>query len=146
MIDLTTAKNTNERLALTLIKSMEEGTLIEAIGELCTEDFEWTNSGLPSLKGQKEIISHLESGGFQKMIPILKEMTSFTSEVNNLASFGQYVYTERVDHHWNALGQDLMTPIVSGVLEIRGGHIASLHDFYDTACYEQEPTNPQENK
>ena len=142
MIDLSTARNDNEKLALSLLKAMEDGTLGEAIKELCTEDFQWANSGLPTLNGQAEIFAHMESGGFAQMIPILKGMTSFSADVMQIASFDNIVYTERVDHHWDAEGRDLMTPVIAGTMEIRDGKIASLKDFYDTACYEQAPSAP----
>ena len=142
MSDLDMARNDNERLALSLLKSMEDGNLTETIKAICTEDFEWANSGLPTLKGQAEIFAHMESGGFAQMIPILQGMTSFSADVMQLASFDNTVYTERVDHHWDAKGRDLMTPIISGTMEIRDGKIASLRDFYNTSCYEQEPTEP----
>ncbi len=140
MIDLTTARNDNEFLALSLLRAMEEGKTREGIENLCTSDFEWANSGLPTLKGQSEIFSHLASGGFGTMIPILENMVSFSSDVHQLASFGDTVYTERTDHHWDSQGQDLMTAIIRGVFEIQGGKISALRDFYNTDCYKQQPT------
>ena len=142
MIDLNTARNDNERLALSLLKSMEDGNLVETMKAICTEDFQWANSGLPTLNGQAEILAHMESGGFAQMIPILEGMTSFGAEVLKLASFDNVVYTERVGHHWDSQGRDLMTPEISGTIEIRDGKIAVLRDFYDTSCYAQEPGEP----
>ena len=47
------------------------------------------------------------------------------------------------DHyHWDAAGRDLMTPMISGVMEIRDGRISALRDYYNTECYEQEPSEP----
>jgi len=142
MIELNTARNDNERLALSLLKAMEDGNLVETIKSICTEDFQWANSGLPTLNGQAEIFAHMKSGGFAQMIPILKDMTSFSAEVLQVASFENIVYTERVDHHWDAQGRDLMTPEIAGTIEIRDGKISALRDFYNTDCYQQEPTAP----
>jgi len=142
MIDLATARNDNERLALTLLKSMEDGTLVETMQEICTEDFLWANSGLPTLHGQQAILEHMASGGFAQHLPILKTMASFSADVLEIASFREFVYTERIDHHWDAAGRDLMTPVISGVIEIRDGKVCALKDYYDTECYEQEPTAP----
>jgi limonene-1,2-epoxide hydrolase len=61
----------------------------------------------------------------------------------HIASAGNAVLTERIDHHWDADGRDLMTPHICGVVEIRDDRISRLHDFYDTACYNQRPTEPQ---
>lgn len=140
MIDLSIARNENERLALALLKAMEEGSLGEQLKELCTDDFVWANSGLPTLRGLAEIFEHMDSGGFTQHIPILEGMASFGADVLHIASAGNVVFTERVDHHWDAQGRDLMTPHIAGVMEIRNGKIAALRDFYDTACYQQTPT------
>ena len=143
MIDLSDASNDNETLALQIFKAMEDGTLGEAIDELCTDDFIWANSGLPTLEGKAAIFEHMANGGFASTIPILATMTSFSADLVHIASAGDVVFTERVDHHWDADGRDLMTPHIAGVIEIRDGKIAALRDFYDTVCYSQEPTAPE---
>ncbi len=143
MINLDDASNANERLALEIFKAMDDGRIVDAIPELTTEDFVWSNSGLPDLKGQQEVLSLLTSGGFANEIPILQEMTHFTADLVSIASSGNVVFTERVDHHWAADGRDLMTPHICGVVEITDGKISRLHDFYDTAVYQQEPTAVQ---
>lgn len=143
MIDLDDASTPQERLALEIFKAMDDGRIVEAIPELTTEDFVWSNSSLPDLKGQKAVLDLLTSGGFANEIPILAEMTHFTADLVHIASSGDAVFTERIDHHWAADGRDLMTPHICGVVEVRDGRIVRLHDFYDTACYEQEPTTPQ---
>ena len=53
MIDLTVATNENEQLALRVFKAMEDGNLLSVMRELCTDDFIWSNSGLPTLFGQE---------------------------------------------------------------------------------------------
>jgi len=143
MINLDDANNANERLALEIFKAMDDGRIVEAVPELTTEDFVWSNSGLPDLKGQQEVLSLLTSGGFANEIPILKEMTHFTADLVSIASSGNVVFTERLDHHWAEDGRDLMTPHICGVVEVRDGRISRLHDFYDTAVYQQEPTAVQ---
>jgi len=143
MIELNDASNRQERLALEIFKAMDDGRILEAIPELTTPDFVWSNSGLPDLNGQQEVLDLLTSGGFANEIPILAEMTHFTADLVHIASNGDTVFTERIDHHWAADGRDLMTPHICGVVEIRGDRIARLHDFYDTAVYEQAPTAVQ---
>ena len=139
MIDLDVANNDNEKLALTLFKAMEDDDLMDKIESLCTDDFVWANSGLPTLKGKAEIFDHMAKGGFAQRIPILKEMTSFSADLIHIASNDNVVFTERIDHHWDAQGRDLMTPHIAGIVEVRDGKIAALRDFYDTVCYDQEP-------
>ena len=142
MINLDEASNDNERLALSLFKAMEDGTLGEAIEKSCTEDFAWANSGLPTLEGKQAVLEHMARGGFTTVIPILKSMVSFSADLIHIASSGNVVFTERVDHHWDVDGRDLMTPHIAGVIEIREGKVCALRDFYDTICYQQEPGEP----
>ena len=140
MIDLEDANNENERLTLTLFKSMEDGDLAEKIQNICTDDFVWANSGLPTINGKTELFEHMQKGGFAHQVPILQAMTSFSADLLHIASSGNVVFTERIDHHWDAQGRDLMTPHIAGVIEIKDGEISALRDFYDTVCYQQEPS------
>ncbi len=142
MIDLSQAKTENEKLALLILKAMEDGILVEQIESLCADDFVWANSGLPTLNGKAAIFANMHSGGFAQHIPILNGMTSFSADVLHIASRGNVVFTERIDHHWDADGRDLMTPHIAGVIEIEDGKITALRDFYDTVCYQQAPTQP----
>jgi limonene-1,2-epoxide hydrolase len=142
MIDLAIANNENEKLALMILKAMEDGNLAEQIEALCSDDFVWANSGLPTLNGKAKVFESMHNGGFAQFIPILATMTSFSADVVHVASSGNVVFTERIDHHWDAQGRDLMTPHIAGVIEVDNGKIAALRDFYDTVCYQQQPTNP----
>jgi len=146
MIDLDRATNNEERLALALFKAMEDGDLAEKIEALCGDGFAWANSGLPTLKGKAAVLAHMAAGGFANDIPILKGMTSFSADLLHIASSAaggrSVVFTERIDHHWDAAGRDLMTPHICGVIEVEDEKIQALRDFYDTCCYEQEPVEP----
>ena len=139
MIDLHAAANDNERLALSAFAAMETGTFGQFMAEHCTEDFVWANSGLPTLEGQQAVRDNMAGGGFGQHIPIIETMASFSADLVHIASAGNVVFTERIDHHWDAQGRDLMTPHIAGVIEIRDGKIAALRDFYDTVCYQQAP-------
>ena len=140
MIDLALAQNEHEHMALEIFKAMEDGNVIDRIPQLCTEDLVWANSGLPTLNGQAEVFALMARGGFRNEIPILDTQTHFSADVLYIASRDNIVFTERIDHHWNEAGQDLMTPHIAGVIEIRDGKISALRDFYDVACYQQSPT------
>lgn len=143
MINTNAATNDNEKLVLMLIRAMETGELANDLPRLCTDDFTWENSGLAPLVGQKAIFEQMAAGGFASQIPILRTMTHFSAELLHMASSGNVVFTERVDHHWDEDGCDLMTPHICGVAEVRDGKISAFRDFYDTACYSQRPTVPQ---
>ena len=147
MIDLGIAGNADEKLALELLKALEDGRVAEGIEELCSDDFVWTNSGLPTIEGKQENLDFIAKGGWGAEVPILQTMTSFSVDMIHIASTTAedgraIVFTERVDHHWDAEGRDLMTPHICGVIEIRDGEICAYRDFFDTVCFSQEPTAP----
>jgi limonene-1,2-epoxide hydrolase len=146
MIDMEAASNDNERLALGAFAAMESGTFAEFMERHCTGDFVWANSGLPTLHGQTEVNAQMAQGGFAAHVPILRPMRSFSADLIHIASSGNVVFTERLDHHWDEDGRDLMTPHIAGVIEIRDGKIAALRDFYDTVCYEQKPSAPDPDR
>ena len=143
MIDVAAAAGGNEVLVLKLVRAMETGDLPEVIKAVCTEGFVWANSGLAVINGQAELFEQMARGGFAGQIPILKTMTHFSAELIHIASKGDIVFTERVDHHWDEQGRDLMTPHICGVAEIREGRISAFRDFYDVVCYSQVPTEVQ---
>ena len=142
VIDVGIANNDNERNALLLLESMENGSLLATVERLCTEDFSWENSGLPTVNGQEELRALVASGGFSALIPIIAATRRFEADVLHIASSGDVVFTERIDHFWDAEGRDLMTPRIGGVIEFRDGKMCSMREYYDTACYSQEPTTP----
>lgn len=144
MIDVNSANNAAEKLVLQLIRAMETGELPEAITSLCTDDFVWANSGLPTIHGQSALFEQMAAGGFASQIPILESMTHFSAELLHMASNDDVVFTERVDHHWDERGRDLMTPHICGVAEVRDGRICAFRDFYDVICYSQQPTPAQD--
>ncbi len=143
MIDLNDARNDAERLALTMFRAMETGNLLQTMAEICIDDFVWANSGLPTLHGQQAVRELMTRGGFRNEIAILQQQTHFSADLLHMASDGGVVFTERIDHHWDAEGRDLMTPHIAGVIEVQNGRICALRDFYDVACYQQQPTDIQ---
>lgn len=142
MIDVSLARNDNERLCLELLKSMEDGTFRTESRRLCTDDFVFENSGLPTINGLDQLDAFNADGGFARLIPIIRETRRFTAEVLNIASNGNVVFTERYDHFWDKDGRDLMTPRICGIMEILNGRVSAMREYYDTVCYSQSPTEP----
>ena len=143
MITLSDATNENERLTLQLIRAIEAGDLPKTAKAICTEDFVWTNSGFKTITGQEALWAHMEGGGFASEVAVLATMTHFSVDLIHMASRGHVVFTERIDHHWDKSGRDLMTPHICGVTEIRDGRISAFRDFFDTVCFQQTPTEQQ---
>jgi limonene-1,2-epoxide hydrolase len=142
MVDLSIARNPNELLCLRLLASMEDGTFRTLVNDLCTADFTFENSGLPTIHGLEHLARFNAEGGFAKHIPIIRDTRRFTADVLHIASHGDVVFTERIDHFWDVDGRDLMTPRICGIMEMRGGRVAAMREYYDTACYTQTPTAP----
>ena len=142
MVDLSLASNDSEALCLKLLKSMEDGTFRTVARELCTPDFVFENSGLPTITGLDHLEAFNAEGGFAKLIPIIRNTRRFTADVLHIASNGNVVFTERYDHFWDVDGRDLMTPKICGIMEMRDGRVAAMREYYDTACYSQKPTAP----
>lgn len=116
-----------------------------AYGNLNTRLFEPIRAAfkrLPSLSGRDNIIDFLRSGGFRTELPLLAKQTHFSADVLGMASNETVVFTERVDHHWDEDGRDLLTPHIAGVMEVHDGRITALRDYYDTDCYLQQPKEP----
>jgi limonene-1,2-epoxide hydrolase len=142
MVDLSLATNDNELLCLRLLAAMEDGTFRSVVHELCTPDFTFENSGLPTIHGLDHLASFYAEGGFARLIPIIRDTRRFTADVLHIASRGNVVFTERYDHFWDVDGRDLMTPRICGIMEMRDGRVAAMREYYDTACYSQKPTEP----
>ena len=142
MINLSVASNDNERLCLRLLKAMEDGTFRTDSRDLCTPDFVFENSGLPTIHGLDHLEAFNAEGGFARLIPIIRDTRRFTVDLLHIASSGNAVFTERYDHFWDKDGRDLMTPRICGIMEIRDGRVCAMREYYDTACYSQSPTDP----
>ena len=68
MIDVDVAANEIERLALQIFAAMEDGTIGDAVESLCTPDFRWENSGLPTVVGAAGYREITAAGGFGQHI------------------------------------------------------------------------------
>ena len=58
---------------------------------------------------------------------------SITFEMRGIASAGDTVFTERVDH-FKMMGKTISLP-VAGVFEVRNGKIAAWRDYFDMQTY-----------
>ena len=59
MVNVSLGRNDNERTVLKLIRAMELGILDQAIDELCSSEFIWANSGLPTIYGLEQLRGHI---------------------------------------------------------------------------------------
>lgn len=122
------SRNTDERTILHFLGLWERRD-VEGLLSCFTEDASYIDMPLPPRRGLDEIRAYLES---------IFSVFSVTIETLHIASRGQIVFTERVDHLRldGDEGQYVALP-VTGVMEMRDGKIAAWRDYLDLRTAEE---------
>lgn len=99
--------------------------LISSIENHCTEECRWANTGLPTADNRAAMIATMQSfiDGFQ--------LDRMVVELIAIASNGDKVLTERIDHLERADGSEIAALAVSGTLEVRDGKVVAWADYFD---------------
>ncbi|MGW4071689.1 limonene-1,2-epoxide hydrolase family protein [Nocardia grenadensis] len=125
---MATAGNDNEQLVLEFFAGM--GPDLEAFKntyrKFLAEDVIWESVGFDHHPNLEDSLRYLDT---------LAEQTGMAYcdiTVQNLASAGDLVFTERVDTMYRADGSKIMDFRVAGVLEVRDGKIARYTDYLDS--------------
>lgn len=90
-------------------------------------DCKWIQPGMPTTTGPDEAIGLIK--GFEAM-----DFASIKVDFNNVASAGNVVFTERVDHVVMKDGSTSMSIPVVGVTEFKDGKISEWREYFDTAA------------
>lgn len=104
---------------------------IEEIGETCTDDVVWANSGLPTTHGIEQAREMLRQFG-----------TAFRAiEVDYLSviEVDDRVWTERIDYMVDHQGNRALTCPDMGIFEFRGDKICSWRDYFDASPFKAKP-------
>ena len=120
--------NDNERIILAFCALWAEQK-IDAMVDHFTDDGEYIDMPLPPRCGREEIRSYIE-GIF----------SAFTCEIETLriASNGNVVFTERVDHLTRNDGEKPTVPLpVAGIFEMNDGKIQRWRDYLDLGTAER---------
>jgi limonene-1,2-epoxide hydrolase len=117
-----TAENDNERLVLQFLDDWSTSDA-DLLASRFTEDGYYWNIPGPSAKGRDNV---------RQLLQTLFSLRSFRMENLGMASKGNTVYVERIDHLTFPDGRTL--PLrVFGVFEIEGGLIKEWREYFDRA-------------
>ena len=109
--------------------AMGRGTraeLREAYESFLHPECRYQNTGLPVLNTLQETMDFFfpdmnNPEGIQYIIV----------DVHHLSAHGNMVFTERTDHHYDHNGNDILTPLICGVFEVRDDLIFAWRDYFD---------------
>jgi limonene-1,2-epoxide hydrolase len=120
---MTNAQEVVEKLLGSLGPTYDD--MLKTLTEYTTDDLVWQNSGLPTCNGRDEAVAFLEQ--FAKSF----SMAAIKIDILAIASAGNVVITERVDHFLDADGQVLASVSLAGTLEVRDGKVSAWRDYFD---------------
>jgi limonene-1,2-epoxide hydrolase len=96
-----------------------------AFAEGITEDCLWANSGFPTCAGKHECLGMWD--GFHQA----SGFVGLRVEMIAIASAGEVVVTERVDHLLGPTGEVIASIALAGTLVVRDSKIAVWRDYFD---------------
>lgn len=125
-----TREEQNIQLVLDFFKAWESGThsdLRDAYDRYLADDCIYENSGLPSFNKEetmKFFFSGPDTDTDEGIVKLVVEM-------HNIGADGNVVFTERTDHHYDKDGNDILTPVIGGIFEIKDGKFKRWADYFD---------------
>ena len=136
---MATAEQRNLAAVDALFTAFAEGR--QGYSAFIADDCTYETAGFPVLRGREQILDFLFGGGMAKVAekygnPRLTEIRRLVPEVIHLVAQGSVVFSERIDHHYNNAGEDVLTPRLVGVMEFDGsGHCTAWRDYHDPAYF-----------
>ncbi len=121
----------NLKIVTEFFRAWEGGTYAQLRGaydDFLSDDCVYENSGLPPCEGKAAALALIDG------IQALTDIQSITAEIRGLATSGDLVFSERIDHHFDSSGVENLTPRICGVMEVRGGKIVAWRDYFDAAA------------
>lgn len=120
----------------------EGANLRSAYEAFLSDDVVYENSGLPTFTSLKDTIDFFfENKQLQETQgEHLANIQKIVVELSHIAVTGNIVFSERIDHHINDKGEDILTPKIAGVMEIRGDKICAWRDYFDVAAFSEHAT------
>lgn len=123
-----TREEQNIQLVLDFFAAWEGGArenLRAAYDNYLADDCIYENSGLPSFN--KEDTMKFFFSGPDTHDGIVKLVV----EMHHIGAEGNVVFTERTDHHYDKDGNDILTPVIGGIFEIKDGKFTRWADYFD---------------
>ena len=57
-------------------------------------------------------------------------IVKLVADITHIAAKGNVVFTERVDHHYDKDGNDVLTPSICGIFEVENGRFKRWADYF----------------
>jgi limonene-1,2-epoxide hydrolase len=113
----------------------------QGYGHFVADDCVYESGGFPVLRGRTEILGFLFGGGLARVAdaygnPRLLEIRRLEPEIIHLVARGPVVFSERVDHHFTADGDEVLTTRLVGVMEFDDrGKCTAWREYHDPAFF-----------
>ena len=110
------------------------------------DDCVYELAGFPVLRDKHEILDFLFRGGMPQIAERygnqrLLEIRRLQVELVHLVAQGNVVFTERIDHHFTTVGEDVLTPRIVGVMEFDvDARCTGWRDYHDPAYFLGTPS------
>lgn len=112
------------------LKDWENG-FVGAFEKWMSDDALWQNTGFPDAKGRDAYMDLL------RRYQSVTAMPYGRAEIINIASAGDVVLTERVDHLWGD-GEHKHSAKIMGAFVVRDGRIVRYSDHFDASKFNPE--------
>ena len=103
------------------------GDFRQAFEDYLAEDCVWLNSGFPDLPN-KEMCLRLVDG-------CLSAYSRIDVEFVQVGSNDDVIFVERIDHAFDADGNELVATAIAGVLKVRDDKIVHWADYFDATPF-----------
>lgn len=110
------------------LKALEGGSkhhVRDAYDTYLADDCRYQNSGLPDF--DKPAAMDFFFGDMDGENGIVK----LVADITHIAAVGNVVFTERIDHHYDKDGNDILTPSICGIFEVENGQFKRWADYFD---------------
>jgi limonene-1,2-epoxide hydrolase len=122
--------NTNpESVVRAFFDSWEADGFVTAFQRYLDPEALWQNSGFPDCQGREACM------GLLRYYQEFSQMPFARVELKNIATVGNVVLTERVDHLYNADRSRQHSAPIMGTFEVRNGLITRYSDYFDAAQF-----------
>lgn len=133
----TEAQEQNVRIVECFFDQLGAGSradLRAAYADFMAHDCVYENTGLPTVRGRDAVIrTYFDEGSSASLTgnESLGGIQRLDVEVRHIAAARDVVFTERVDHHYDAAGNDVLTTVVAGIMEFRDAKCVAWRDYFD---------------
>ena len=113
---------------LDFLKALEGGSKKDtraAYDKYLADDCIYQNSGLPDF--DKPATMEFFFSDMDDSTGIVK----LAADIHHIAAKGNIVFTERVDHHYDIDGNDILTPTICGIFEVENEQFKRWADYFD---------------